>query len=138
MKTISTSVVSHVPHRIALPMNLVQIPMFPSSGSPYNTSRVHCMTPHISLLTISNSSKLTLTPESPNEEVRDRFLESIDRTLKPHVADKGYDWEYSIEETRRDLWKVQGMVPPMPGSEAELEWVKNNKATEFEPVKGNL
>jgi hypothetical protein len=65
-------------------------------------------------------------------------LESVDRALKPHVADKGYDWEYSVEETRRDLWKIQGMVPPMPGSEAELEWVENNIPTEFDPVKGNL
>ncbi|KAF9738779.1 hypothetical protein PMIN03_010130 [Paraphaeosphaeria minitans] len=74
----------------------------------------------------------------PNDEVRDRFLKTVDEALKPHVADKGYDWEYSIEETRRDLWKVQGMVPPMPGSDAELEWVRENKALAFEPARGNL
>ncbi|KAK3216290.1 hypothetical protein GRF29_8g2884852 [Pseudopithomyces chartarum] len=74
----------------------------------------------------------------PNETVRDRFLNRIDEVLKPHVEDKGYDWEYSIEETSRDLWKVQGLVPPMPGSEAELLWVKENRATPFERAKGNL
>ncbi|KAL5378724.1 hypothetical protein DPSP01_008948 [Paraphaeosphaeria sporulosa] len=74
----------------------------------------------------------------PNDEVRDRFLKTLDTTLKPFVADKGYDWEYSLEETRRDLWKVQGLVPPMPGSDAELEWVRENRAIEFEPARGNL
>lgn len=38
----------------------------------------------------------------------------------------------------RDLWKIQGMVPPMPKSDAELEWVRENRATEFEPAKGGL
>lgn len=65
-------------------------------------------------------------------------MNKVDEVLKPHVEDKGYDWEYSIEETSRDLWKVQGLVPPMPGSEAELLWVKENKATPFERAKGNL
>ena len=50
----------------------------------------------------------------------------------------GYDWEYSVEETRRDLWKVQGLVPPMPGSEAEIKWREENQATEFEKEKGGL
>jgi hypothetical protein len=48
--------------------------------------------------------------------MRDNFLAAVDRVLKPHIADQGYDWEYSVYETRRDLWKVQGMVPPMPNS----------------------
>ncbi|KAJ4357862.1 uncharacterized protein N0V89_002439 [Didymosphaeria variabile] len=83
-------------------------------------------------------SDLKLIPQSRSDEVRDRFLKRVDEALKPHIADKGYDWEYSIEETSRDLWKIQGFVPPMPGSEAESEWAKNNRATEFDPVKGNL
>jgi hypothetical protein len=48
--------------------------------------------------------------------MRDNFLARVDDVLEPHVADQGYDWEYSVYETRRDLWKVQGMVPPMPNS----------------------
>lgn len=79
-----------------------------------------------------------MTSSSPNETVRDGFLKKVDEVLKPHIEEKGYDWEYSIEETSRDLWKVQGLVPPMPGSEAELLWVKENKATPFERAKGNL
>lgn len=62
----------------------------------------------------------------------------MDDALKPYIADKGYDWEYSVEETRRDLWKIQGLVPPMPGSEAEALWVRENQAVPFDPVQGNL
>jgi len=58
--------------------------------------------------------------------------------LKPYIADQGYDWEYTVEELRRDLWKVQGMVPPMPGTEAEKEWVRLGQAVEFEREKGGL
>jgi phenylpyruvate tautomerase PptA (4-oxalocrotonate tautomerase family) len=74
----------------------------------------------------------------PNDEIRDRFLGRIDRALKPFIEDAGYDWEYSVYETRRDLWKIQGLVPPMPGSEAELEWVRMNEAVPFEKEKGGL
>ncbi|KAF2256211.1 hypothetical protein BU26DRAFT_472266 [Trematosphaeria pertusa] len=74
----------------------------------------------------------------PNDAIRDRFLGSVDAALKPFIEDKGYDWEYSLEETNRDLWKVQGLVPPMPGSEAEGEWVRGNRAVPFEREKGGL
>ncbi|KAA8620038.1 Tautomerase [Pyrenophora tritici-repentis] len=75
-------------------------------------------------------------PTSPNDTVRDNFLNKVDAVLKPYIADRGYDWEYTVEELRRDLWKVQGMVPPMPGTEAEKEWVRLGKAVEFESEKG--
>ncbi|KAH7357630.1 putative oxalocrotonate tautomerase [Pyrenochaeta sp. MPI-SDFR-AT-0127] len=74
----------------------------------------------------------------PNEAIRDRFLGRVDAALKPFIDDAGYDWEYSVEETSRDLWKIQGLVPPMPGSEAELEWVSANEALPFEREKGGL
>jgi hypothetical protein len=63
---------------------------------------------------------------SPNDEIRDRFLGRVDDALKPHVADKGYDWEYSVEETRRDLWKIQGFVPPMPNSKVSCPATEAN------------
>lgn len=50
----------------------------------------------------------------------------------------GYDWEYSINETDRDLWKIQGLVPPMPKSEAEGEWVRGNRPVPYIPEKGGL
>jgi Putative oxalocrotonate tautomerase enzyme len=46
---------------------------------------------------------------------KDRMLSMVshvDNALKPHIADKGYGWEYHIDETRRELWKINGIVPP--------------------------
>ncbi|OAK99650.1 hypothetical protein IQ06DRAFT_316876 [Phaeosphaeriaceae sp. SRC1lsM3a] len=74
----------------------------------------------------------------PNPQVATRFLTRIDSTLKPFIADEGYDWEYSVLETSRDLWKINGFVPPMPGSKAEQEWVRVNDAVEFEKEDGGL
>lgn len=65
-------------------------------------------------------------------------MDAVDKALKPFIADKGYDWEYSCEDVDRDLWKVNGMVPPMPGTEAEKEWAGKNLAVSFEAEKGGL
>ncbi|KAH7094305.1 putative oxalocrotonate tautomerase [Paraphoma chrysanthemicola] len=73
-----------------------------------------------------------------DEKRRDGFLSRVDKALKPHIEDQGYDVEYSVYETRRDLWKIDGMVPPMPGSEAEKEWARLNRAVGFERAKGGL
>ncbi|KAF1976043.1 hypothetical protein BU23DRAFT_59704 [Bimuria novae-zelandiae CBS 107.79] len=56
------------------------------------------------------------------KEIRDSFLARLDKALKPHIEDEGFDWEYSLDETSRDLWKVQGLVPPQTETEAEREW----------------
>lgn len=64
----------------------------------------------------------------PNEERRERFLTLVDEALKPYIEDMGYDWEYNVVETPRELWKIQGLAPPATGSEGEAEWVKQNRA----------
>ncbi|KAH8726178.1 putative oxalocrotonate tautomerase [Phaeosphaeriaceae sp. PMI808] len=74
----------------------------------------------------------------PDDAIRDRFLGRIDVALKPYIEDQGYDWEYSVIETRRDLWKVQGMVPPMPNTKAEKEWVRLNQAVPFDKADAGL
>ncbi|KAI4913398.1 uncharacterized protein J4E92_009747 [Alternaria infectoria] len=71
-------------------------------------------------------------------EHKHRFMDAVDKALKPFIADKGYDWEYSCEDVDRDLWKVNGMVPPMPGTEAEKEWAEKNVAVPFGAEKGGL
>ncbi|KAF2108269.1 putative oxalocrotonate tautomerase [Lophiotrema nucula] len=69
---------------------------------------------------------------------RDRFLGRVDSALKPFIEDKGWDWEYDVEETSRDLWKIQGLVPPGPGTEAEETWKRENRASGFEAETGGL
>ncbi|KAJ5453724.1 uncharacterized protein N7458_004680 [Penicillium daleae] len=65
-----------------------------------------------------------------------RITARVDAALKPHLADKGYDWEYHIDETARGLWKINGLVPPPYKSEAEQLWASANKASVWE--KGRL
>ncbi|KAI4941222.1 hypothetical protein J4E91_010912 [Alternaria rosae] len=79
-----------------------------------------------------------LARQMPNMAHKLRFMDAVDAALKPFIGDKGYDWEYSVEEVDRDLWKVNGMVPPMPGTEAEKEWAEGNVAVPFEAEKGGL
>ncbi|KAF2801204.1 hypothetical protein K505DRAFT_227175 [Melanomma pulvis-pyrius CBS 109.77] len=74
----------------------------------------------------------------PNKATADRFLERVDEALRPFIADKGYEWEYSVEETSRDLWKINGLVPPMPGSEAEKVWARENRSSVFDKAQGGL
>jgi hypothetical protein len=56
----------------------------------------------------------------------------IDALLKPHIADKGYDWEFHVDETDRRLWKINGMNAPPFRSEAEKVWFRENRAVEWE------
>ncbi|KAI7969239.1 hypothetical protein EIK77_002254 [Talaromyces pinophilus] len=53
------------------------------------------------------------------------------KALKPHIADKGYDWEFHIDETERRLWRVNGMIPPPLGSDVEQLWTNENKPSAY-------
>lgn len=68
----------------------------------------------------------------PTEEAYRRVTDRVEALLKPHIADKGYDWEYHIDETERGLWRVNGFVPPLHPSKGEELWFKENKAVPFE------
>ncbi|KAJ5662224.1 uncharacterized protein N7477_009840 [Penicillium maclennaniae] len=70
---------------------------------------------------------------APNEDAAYRGTTSrIDKILKPHVAEKGYDWEYHVDETERRLWKLNGLIPPPWKSEQEQIWVKENRAVPYD------
>lgn len=59
----------------------------------------------------------------------------IEEKLAPLVKDRGFDWEVHIDETPMDLWRVQGMVPPLPGSEKEKVWAKENRPIPYEVAR---
>ncbi|KAK4447136.1 putative oxalocrotonate tautomerase [Podospora aff. communis PSN243] len=61
-----------------------------------------------------------------------RVINTLDRLIKPHVADKGYDWEFSVDETPRELWKINGFIPPPHKSEAEAKWARDNRPSEWQ------
>lgn len=62
-----------------------------------------------------------------SDEIYKTTCDYIENTLKPHIADKGFDWEFHIDETERRLWRVNGMTPPPHGSDGEKLWVKENR-----------
>jgi phenylpyruvate tautomerase PptA (4-oxalocrotonate tautomerase family) len=63
----------------------------------------------------------------PNDEAKRRWLTMCDDALAPFVKQRGYDWEYHIDETSFDLWSIQGLRPPPPNSPAEKQWVADNR-----------
>ena len=44
--------------------------------------------------------------------------------------------EIHIEWTGRESWRENGLKPPMPGTEAEKLWIKEDKPIPFEPATG--
>ncbi|OZJ04313.1 hypothetical protein BZG36_03169 [Bifiguratus adelaidae] len=68
----------------------------------------------------------------PTDDVKVNAMDRIDEAFAPFVKDRGLEWELHIEEVERDLWRENGLVPPMPGTEAEKLWVKHNKPVPYE------
>jgi len=65
------------------------------------------------------------------DSVYERTANRLNDLLKPHIADKGYDWEFHVDQTERRLWRINGVVPPPFKSEEEKKWVKENKAVPY-------
>lgn len=72
----------------------------------------------------------------PNEDAAyKRVTKGIDGILKPHIADKGYDWEFHVDQTERRLWMINGLYPPPVGSAAQELWHRENRAVPWENVE---
>ncbi|XRM42684.1 hypothetical protein ABZX51_005895 [Aspergillus tubingensis] len=67
-----------------------------------------------------------------------RTTSRLDSVMKPHLLDKGYDFEYHVDETDRRLWKINALVPPPFGSEGERVWIREGRAVEYEGVSFSL
>lgn len=67
-------------------------------------------------------------PEDPS--IYERLMNRLNELIQPHIEEKGYDWEISIDETDRRLWRINGLAPPEFKSEAEKVWIAENR-----PVK---
>lgn len=66
-----------------------------------------------------------------------RWTGKVDEVLNPVLKPKGANWEYSILELDRDLWKINGLVPPFPNTEMEKKWVEENRAIEYDEAAQN-
>ena len=56
-----------------------------------------------------------------------KFLARVEDAIAPFVKDRGFDWEFHIDETPFDLWIVQGIQPPRAGTEDERRWISENR-----------
>lgn len=71
----------------------------------------------------------------PNDiNFKRHWLDSINDALKPFIADQCLDWELHIVETERDLWRVQGIDPPLPGTEAHKIWATGNRPVPLDKI----
>ena len=55
------------------------------------------------------------------------WLEVTNKAIAPFVKDRGFHWEFHIDETPFDLWSIQGYRPPPANSEDEKRWARENK-----------
>lgn len=67
---------------------------------------------------------------------REGWVRMCDKALAPFVKDRGYDWEFHIDETPFSLWSIQGMSPPLEASEQYKRWMQENKPTPDSPTAG--
>lgn len=67
--------------------------------------------------------------ERPEEQ--QHFLNTINDAIAPFVRDKGFDWEFQIDETAVELWSVQGFVPPPAPSAALQRWARENRPSQY-------
>lgn len=70
----------------------------------------------------------------PTPEAKAWWIGQCDAALAPFVRDRGLDWEYHIDETPFDLWSIQGIRPPLPNSEDEKRWIRENRPS---PLTGS-
>jgi phenylpyruvate tautomerase PptA (4-oxalocrotonate tautomerase family) len=70
--------------------------------------------------------------EANGKLTADEWMTKIEASIAPFVRDRGYDWEIHYGETPRELWRVQGMVPPAAHSDLEKQWIKENRAVPYD------
>lgn len=67
-------------------------------------------------------------------DYRKNFMNRITAMLEPHFkGHEGLRWEIHFTQVPTDLWLVQGIVPPVHGSEEEKRWMEADKVLAREP-----
>ena len=62
-----------------------------------------------------------------SEAAKAKFLARVEDAIAPFVKERGFDWEFHIDETPFDMWAVQGIRPPRAGTEDEKRWISENR-----------
>ncbi len=67
-----------------------------------------------------------------NDEIKRRFLALCSERLDPYIASRGLRWEMHVDETPFSLWSIDGLIPPLPDSDAEKRWKADNRPSAYE------
>lgn len=67
----------------------------------------------------------------PSDDRKRSYMKKLDSIIQPLFQSKGYQWEYHISETPRDLWKVQSIIPPPYQSLEERSWMTERRAIPY-------
>lgn len=94
------------------------------AGSFYIGGKVHT---NFVRVVIDHIARQIDTPQ-----LQEACMDWIEMVLEPFVKERGFDWEVHVDETPIELWRTQGLVPPEPYSEQEMQWAKDNKPTPYE------
>ncbi|KAJ8061512.1 hypothetical protein OCU04_009326 [Sclerotinia nivalis] len=73
------------------------------------------------------------TIESPEAGIK--YFKALDKILKTHILDKGYEVEYHLIESPREFCKMNGMYLPPNDSEAEAVWARENRTSPYEGME---
>lgn len=114
-----------------------------SEGDVWVGGDIHKDKPFIRV--VIEHTAVNMPPECEDAAYRET-CRWVDDAMKPHIADKGYEWEYHISENERRLWKINGLIPPpckwyfclkvrvrllicasLGKSEEEQKWIQANK-----------
>ncbi|EPE35488.1 hypothetical protein GLAREA_11187 [Glarea lozoyensis ATCC 20868] len=64
-------------------------------------------------------------------ERANKFLDFVGEVLGDRFEGRGWMYEYSILQTSRELWRVQGLTPPAIGSEDMKVWEKAGRGVKL-------
>jgi phenylpyruvate tautomerase PptA (4-oxalocrotonate tautomerase family) len=67
----------------------------------------------------------------PGQVYQEWWLRRVEEIIAPFVTERGFDSEVQIAELGRDLWTMNGLIPPPFESIAEKKWGKEDKATPY-------
>ena len=67
----------------------------------------------------------------PLPEQKADWMRRAHKAVLPIFTARGVNWELHVDETPRDLWLIQGLIPPMPNTEQEKKWHADNKPTPY-------
>ncbi|KAJ7674009.1 putative oxalocrotonate tautomerase [Mycena polygramma] len=64
----------------------------------------------------------------PDEANKRRFMDRYEKAIAPFTRTRGIDWEVQVSDCDRSLWHMNGMAPPLPGTELERLWRWEDRA----------